>query len=241
MRKPIMDKSPAILIVEDDREIGRLVSDLLVREGFAVRVARTGSEMDALLRNAPADLIVLDLMLPGEDGLSICRRLRAQGSTPVLMLTAKGDDIDRIVGLELGADDYMPKPFNPRELLARIRAILRRSAAQPAVTPQGQRLRFADFVLDVDGRRLFKGSAEIVLSSGEFDLLCVLARHPLKVLSRDQLMEMTRGRSWEAFDRAIDVALSRLRRKIGEGEEGFLLIRTVRNAGYSLCVPVVAA
>jgi two-component system OmpR family response regulator len=236
-----------ILIVEDDREIGPLVSSLLTREGYAVRWARSGAEMDEALAQESAALVVLDLMLPGEDGLSICRRLRATGNVPILMLTAKGDDLDRIIGLELGADDYMAKPFNPRELLARIRAVLRRTA--PAATAssvvQGaprECLRFADYHFDLSSRQLKRADGtEIELSAGDFDLLSVFVHHPQRVLSRDQLMDFTKGRSWEAFDRAIDVALSRLRRKIELDPAHPSIIKTVRNGGYLLAVPVTRA
>ena len=188
----------------------------------------------------PVDLIILDLMLPGEDGMSICRRVRSRSAVAIIMLTAKTDDIDRIVGLELGADDYVGKPFNPRELVARIRSVLRRTAqaAGPRATG-GQRLRFADFVFDVEARRLMRNGGEIELSTGDYDLLVALTSHPRRLLTRDQLMDMTKGRSWEAFDRSIDVALSRLRRKIEDNPSQPLLIKTVRNAGYMLTVPVV--
>jgi len=231
--------SARILIVEDDREVGDLVGGLLAREGFDTRLARSGVEMDQALAKQPADLIILDLMLPGEDGFSICRRLRARGGIGILMLTAKGEDIDRIIGLELGADDYMAKPFNPRELLARIHSILRRIA--PAVQspgPSGSRVRFANLLFDLGARRLFRDDAEIELSTGDFDLLAVLVRHPQRLLTRDQLMEQTRGRSWEVFDRSIDVALSRLRRKIEPEPSQPSIIKTVRNAGYMFAVPV---
>jgi len=228
------------LIVEDDREISSLTKALLEREGFSSRVVENGAAMDLALAEAGADLILLDLMLPGEDGLSICRRLRATSNTPIIMVTAKSDDIDRIIGLEVGADDYVAKPFNPRELVARIRAVLRRAA--PAVTsvttPKTRRMRFADFVLDLDAHRLFRRDEEIELSTGDFDLLSVLIEHPMRVLSRDQLMDMTKGRSWEAFDRSIDVALSRLRRKIEADAAKPLVIKTIRNAGYMLAVAV---
>lgn len=230
-----------ILIVEDDREVGDLVRDFLAREGFDVRLARSGAEMDKALSEDAADLIVLDLMLPGEDGLSICRRLRARSSIPILILTAKGDDIDRIIGLELGADDYMAKPFNPRELLARIRSVLRRAIPSAVGGAAGECVKFAGFLLDLGARRLFRDGIEIQISTGDFDLLSVLARHPQRLLSRDQLMDMTRGRSWEAFDRSIDVAMSRLRRKIEPDAAQPVLIKTVRNAGYMLAVPVERA
>lgn len=230
-----------VLVVEDDREVGDLVQRLLTKEGFAVRLARSGADMDRALSEDVADLIVLDLMLPGEDGLSICRRLRARSATPIVMLTAKSDDIDRIIGLELGADDYMGKPFHPRELLARIRSVLRRAAPVPAGPEGTERLRFENFLFDLDARRLFRDGTEIELSTGDFDLLSALAMHPQRLLSRDQLMDITKGRSWEAFDRSIDVALSRLRRKIESDPSQPVLIKTVRNAGYMLAVPVTRA
>lgn len=236
-----MDARQTILVVEDDREIGELVQGLLNREGFAAHHVVSGADMDGLFETHAVDLVILDLMLPGEDGLSICRRLRAAGDLPILMLTAKGDDIDRIVGLELGADDYMAKPFNPRELLARVRAVLRRTAPAARGTPAGQRLRFAEYVFDLDARRLFRDGTEIDLSAGDFDLLAALVHNPNKVLSRDRLMDLTKGRSWEAFDRSVDVALSRLRRKLGDDPARPRLIKTVRNGGYMLAVPVERA
>ena len=229
---------PSILIVEDDREISALVQSLLAREGFQPRIAETGAEVDRALATSPTDLLLLDLMLPGEDGLSICRRLRAAGNLPIIMVTAKGDDIDRIIGLELGADDYIAKPFNPRELVARIRAVLRRTAPA-AVAPRSSRcVRFAEFVFDLDARRLYRGADEIELSTGDFDLLSVFVAHSMRVLTRDQLMDLTKGRSWEAFDRSIDVALSRLRRKIEADPVKPTLIKTVRNAGYVFATTV---
>ena len=245
-----MQTAKSILLVEDDREIGRLVGSLLTREGFIARHVVSGVEMDQALAEGgksgrPIDLVILDLMLPGEDGLSICRRLRAAGNLPILMLTAKKDDIDRIIGLEMGADDYLPKPFNPRELLARIRAILRRASpavAAPAETaaalPAAECLAFADFMFDLAAHRLFRGTTEIDLSTGDYEILAVLVRHPQRVLSRDQLLDLAKGRSWEAYDRSVDVALSRLRRKIEDDPAEPVLIKTIRNAGYMLAVPV---
>jgi two-component system OmpR family response regulator len=251
-----MQQAKAILVVEDDRDIGGLVCGLLSREGFLPRHVVSGAEMDDVLAEAgrngsPVDLVILDLMLPGEDGLSICRRLRAAGTLPILMLTAKKDDIDRIIGLEMGADDYLPKPFNPRELMARIRAILRRAApaasmaashaAAPApagTLPPGERLAFADLIFDLAAHRLFRGTVEIDLSTGDYEILAALARNPQRVLSRDQLLDLAKGRSWEAYDRSVDVALSRLRRKIEDDPTQPVLIKTVRNAGYMLAVPV---
>lgn len=230
-----------LILVEDDSEIGTLIRDLLRRDQFRVDWASNAAALDELLKAGMPDLIVLDLMLPGEDGLSICRRLRAQHAVPILMLTAKGDDIDRIIGLELGADDYLPKPFNPRELLARIRAILRRTApvAQQLGNAGQDRVRFADFCFDLAARTLHHDDgSEVPLSAGDFDLLSAFVRHPQRVLSRDQLMDLTKGRSWEAFDRSIDVALSRLRRKIESDPMHPHLIKTVRNGGYLLTATV---
>lgn len=238
----MMNKEAAvfhILIVEDDREIGALVLDLLTREGFAARLVRSGAEMDQLMMQEAVDLVVLDLMLPGEDGMSICRRLRSRSALPIIMLTAKGDDIDRIIGLEIGADDYMGKPFNPRELLARIRSVLRRTAQTASLDVVGsERRRFAGYVFDVEARRLMRDGVEIELSTGDYDLLLALTANPRRLLTRDQLMDMTKGRSWEAFDRSIDVALSRLRRKIETDPAQPALIKTIRNAGYMFTVPV---
>lgn len=231
-----------ILIVEDDREVGDLLRGVLEREGFGVHLARSGTEMDQLMAQQASDLVVLDLMLPGEDGMSICRRLRARSGIPIIMLTAKSDDIDRIIGLELGADDYMGKPFNPRELVARIRSVLRRTARAVGEKQSGvQCLRFADFIFDVEARRLWRKGQEIELSTGDYDLLMALTSNPRRLLSRDQLMDMTKGRTWEAFDRSIDVALSRLRRKIETDPAQPELIKTVRNAGYMLMATVEPA
>jgi two-component system OmpR family response regulator len=231
-----------ILIVEDDREIGSLLADFLKREGYAAVVAGDGAAMDrALLQSAPPDLIVLDLMLPGEDGLSICRRLRAKSAVPILMLTAKDEDIDRIVGLELGADDYLGKPFNPRELLARIRAILRRAETSPSAQA-ARRIGFGVLIADLDARSLAGADgAAIELTSAEFDLLACFLERPKRVLSRDQLLDWTRGRTADPFDRTIDVSVSRLRRKLAAADpDAATSIKTVRNGGYLFAADVRA-
>jgi two-component system OmpR family response regulator len=222
-----------ILIVEDDRDIRGLLADFLKREGFAVELAEDGAAADRILARVAPDLVVLDLMLPGEDGLSICRRLRARGATPILMLTAKNDDIDRIVGLELGADDYLGKPFNPRELLARIRAILRR-AEVPARASERRRRSFANFVVDLDARSVERSDGTgVPLTSAEFDLLACFVERPRRVLTRDQLLDWTRGRSADPFDRTIDVTVSRLRKKLETADPAAPpLVTTVRNGGY---------
>ena len=224
-----------LLIVEDDPEISRLVSDFMRREGFQVEVADTAGAMDAVLQRLRPELIILDLMLPGEDGLSICRRLRQSDDIPILMLSAKSDEIDRVVGLELGADDYLTKPFGPRELLARVRALLRR-AQGASQRKASRRFAFDCFVVDLDARsiEIADRAAQIPmqLTSAEFDLLSCFVQRPRRVLSRDQILDWTRGRSAEPFDRTVDMLISRLRRKLETASPGSNLITTVRNGGY---------
>jgi two-component system OmpR family response regulator len=230
-----------IAVVEDDREIRSMVVDLLKREGFTVVGCGTTAEFDQLHARQRIDLAILDVMLPGEDGLSLCRRLRARGEVPVMMVTARGDEIDRIVGLEIGADDYLPKPFNPRELIARARAILRRTRDQQRVVSvlPVERYRFAGWAIDVGARNVVDPAGEALeLTGGEFDLLLCFVTHPQRVLNRDQLLDWTRGRSASAFDRAVDVQLSRLRRKLSTREGGEELIKTVRGGGYQFTRPV---
>ncbi len=229
-------EQPYIIIVEDDPEIQTLLKDYLVKHDFSADIANGGAALDHLLSyKGMPDLIVLDVMLPGEDGLSICRRLRTNSRVPIIMLTAKGEDIDRIIGLEMGADDYLPKPFNPRELVARIRAILRRT--EQSLNIDTDQLSVGPLTVDLDARCVMdqKGD-EINLTSAEFDLLECFVTRPGRVLSRDQLMDWTRGRKAEALDRTIDVQVSRLRKKIEDGSEP--MIKTLRNAGYLLSAPV---
>jgi two-component system OmpR family response regulator len=227
-----------ILLVDDDEEIRRLTADLLGREGFLVELAADGREMDRVMERVQPDLVVLDLMLPGEDGLSICRRLRTTGNMPILMLTAKSDETDRVVGLEIGADDYVVKPFGPRELLARIRALLRRATAAP-VQAATRRFAFEGFVIDLDARQLLGAGGDLIaLTSAEFDLLSCFVLRPRRVLSRDQILDWTHGRSADPFDRTVDILVSRLRKKLDALSPGCNLINTVRNGGYLLTVPV---
>jgi two-component system OmpR family response regulator len=236
-----MNETPHILVVDDHREIRDAVSRYLERNGLRASAARDAADMDAMLASGRFDLIVLDVMMPGEDGLSVCRRLAAEGRVPILMLTALGEDIDRIVGLELGADDYLAKPFNPRELLARIKSILRRSARpEPqAGSLSGRRVAFADWELDTDRRVLIAADgAETDLTTAEFRLLTVLLERPRLVLSRDQLLDLTAGRSARAFDRTIDNQVSRLRRKIEKDPARPEIIATVRSGGYCLATEV---
>jgi|TARA_R110002072_G_scaffold2069_2_gene17397 two-component system OmpR family response regulator len=239
-----MTETPHILVVDDHREIRDAVIRYLEKNGFRATAARDAVEMDAKLAAGRFDLIVLDVMMPGEDGLSVCRRLSAGGSAPILMLTALGEDTDRIVGLEIGADDYLPKPFNPRELLARIKAILRR-AERPEPSAgrlSGHQVRFADWVLDTDRRVLISDArgAEVVLTTAEFKLLTVFLERPRFVLSRDQLLDLTSGRAAQVFDRSIDNQVSRLRRKIERDPSLPEIIMTVRGGGYSLATDVSA-
>jgi len=231
-----MSDDARILVVDDDARLRDLLVRYLGENGFRVRSAADAAGMDAERRREPADLLVLDLMLPGEDGLSICRRLRTEDDQlPIIMLTARGEEVDRIVGLEMGADDYLPKPFNPRELLARIRAVLRRRGAGPggAAAPlQGGKVSFGPFTLDLATRQLTRDDEPLPLTSGEFSVLKVLVEHERRPLSRDQLMELARGREHEAFDRAIDVQISRLRKLIEDSASQPRYIQTVWGFGY---------
>jgi two-component system OmpR family response regulator len=234
-----MSRQPRIVVVEDDPEIRSLLRDYLQRQGFRVDAADGAPALDRLIAQLGVpDLVVLDIMLPGEDGLSICRRLRAASRVPIIMLTARGEDIDRIIGLEIGADDYLPKPFNPRELTARIRAVLRRLDG-PA-EPRRRRLAVGGYIVDLDSRTVVDASSgPVELTAADFDLLACFVTRPGRVLSRDQLMDLTRGRRAEALDRTIDVQVSRLRKKLETGPVP--LIKTVRSAGYVLAVPVEEA
>ncbi len=230
------NSSHKILVVDDDPRLRDLLRRYLGEQGFTVLVAENATAMNTLWLRERFDLLVLDLMMPGEDGLSICRRLRgANDQTPIIMLTAKGEDVDRIVGLEMGADDYLPKPFNPRELIARIHAVLRRRGpaeipGAPSETPET--FAFGDFVLNLATRTLKKNDEEITLTTGEFSVLKVFARHPRQPLSREKLMEMARGREYEVFDRSLDVQISRLRKLIEPDASNPRFIQTVWGLGY---------
>jgi two-component system phosphate regulon response regulator OmpR len=232
--KPI--RNDRVLIVDDDARIRDLLNRYLKQEGFEVWLAEDAKVMDKLMLRDTVDLIVLDLMLPGEDGLSICRRLRNQNNrTPIIMLTAKGEDVDRIVGLEIGADDYLAKPFNPRELLARIHAVLRRRPtpeAPGAPSSEAEVVRFGPFELDLGRRLLMKNGQEVGLTTGEFSMLKVLVRHPRQPLSRDKLAQLARGREFEPFDRSLDVQMSRLRKLIEEDPSAPRYLQTVWGLGY---------
>jgi len=237
-----MDNQGSVLVVDDDAEIRDLVAEYLTQNGYRVSTARDGPALWRALETESPDLLVLDLMLPGEDGLALCRDLRATSDLPVIMLTARGDEIDRIIGIEMGADDYLGKPFNPRELLARIRSVLRRARALPASQNQAKRLRFAGWTLDCTARHLVDRDGVIVpLSGAQFRLLAVFLQHPESVLDREKLMDLTLGREATPFDRSIDVQVSRLRQLLRDGGREPRIIKTVRNGGYVLAAAVERA
>ncbi|MBP6899536.1 MAG: two-component system response regulator OmpR [Burkholderiaceae bacterium] len=244
MSTAVPHRPDRIAVVDDDARIRDLLRRYLTQEGFEVLLAEDGKSLARLQTRETIDLIVLDLMLPGEDGLSICRRLRgANDTTPIIMLTAKVEDVDRIVGLEVGADDYLPKPFNPRELLARIHAVLRRRPppeAPGAPSKEAQVVSFGPFSFDLSLRRLTKDGEPLPLTTGEFSMLKALVRHPRQPLSRDKLAQLARGREFEPFDRSLDVQVSRLRKLIEPDPSSPRYIQTVWGVGY-VFVPDEAA
>ncbi|MGY3946302.1 DNA-binding response regulator [Aeromonas allosaccharophila] len=230
-----------ILVVDDHSEIRDLLKRFLEQHGLRVSCARDGKEMKRLLEEREFDLLVLDLMMPGEDGLTLCRELRVKSNLPIIMLTAMGEETDRIIGLEMGADDYLAKPFNPRELLARIKAVMRRTQAEtpPAAETLTRDLRFDRWLLDVNRRELVdEDGVGLSLSTAEFDLLKVFLERPQRVLSRDQLLDLARGREAVAFDRAIDTLVSRLRRKLERDPKNPELIKTIWGGGYMFSADV---
>jgi two-component system OmpR family response regulator len=236
-----MNEQPHILVVDDDREIRTLLSEYLEKNGYRVTAVAEGKAMRRALEQSHIDLIVLDLMLPGEDGLTLCRDLRTRSQIPIIMLTALGEEIDRVLGLEVGADDYLPKPFSPRELLGRIRAILRRTAHMPR-DPDPSNVagyRFAEWQLDLTTRTLtHTDGSQVPLNGAEFRLLSILLNHAPRVLSRAQLMELLRGREHDPFDRSIDVRVSRLRQTLRDDARAPRIIKTVYGEGYVVGVPV---
>jgi two-component system, OmpR family, response regulator len=240
-----MTEAPHILIVDDHREIRDLVSRALSKDGFRVSTAADGRAMRKVLADSRIDLILLDLMLPGEDGLSLCRAVRAESNVPIIMLTAKGEEVDRVIGLEMGADDYLPKPFGSRELIARIKAVLRRSIDKVAATEadkRPKRYRFDRWQLDTGARDLLRDDGVAVpLSTGEYDLLIALVERPQRVLNRDQLLDLARGRAANALDRSIDTQVSRLRKKIERDPNDPKLIKTVWGGGYMFTPEVTSA
>jgi two-component system OmpR family response regulator len=240
-----MNEAPHVLIVDDEPRIRTMLHRYLTGEGLKVSVAGDGAAMRAILEREAIDLVLLDLMMPGEDGLSLARYIRQRSDIPVIMLTGKGDLIDRVVGLEAGADDYITKPFELREVLARIRTVIRRSAPRVTDTasappaPAGEALVFEGWRLDLVRRELQRqGGAPVSLTAGEFELLRVFASHPNRVLSREQLIDMVKGREWAAYDRAVDTQVGRLRKKIETDPGDPTLIKTVRGGGYVFAAAV---
>ena len=233
-----MTAAPRILVVDDDPEIRKLLARYVESQGFRVALAASCRELHEQLATHQVDLIVLDVMLPDGSGLDACRDLRAaRSNVPIILLTALKEDVDRIIGLEIGADDYLGKPFNPRELIARVRAVLRRRGDVPAEVPSEKVYRFKGYTADPQTRRVTNADGDVDLTGAEFDLLKTFLERPGRVLSRDQLLDLTRGREGDGFDRSIDVLVSRLRRKLGKDTQ---LIKTVRNGGYQLAVKVDA-
>jgi two-component system OmpR family response regulator len=236
-----MDNPDHILIVDDDAEIRGLLRDYLRKNGYEASVAADGKAMWAALARGRVDLIVLDLMLPGDDGLTLCRKLRADADTPVIMLTARGEETDRIVGLEMGADDYLAKPFSPRELLARIKSVLRRYRSLPMNlrADDAREIAFAGWRLDTVARHLVSPDRVVTsLSGAEYQLLRVFLSHPNHVLTRDQLMLLSKGHEADPLDRSIDIAVSRLRHRLADDPADPKIIKTVRGEGYVLAVEV---
>lgn len=220
-----------ILVVDDDPALCELLSDYLGESGYTVATVGDGKAMRRALAHGMPDAIVLDLMLPGEDGLALARELRSQSEVPILMLSARGEEIDRVVGLEVGADDYLAKPFSPRELLARLRALLRRARFVPGQS-SGNAFAFGPYVLDTAARRLLRDGAEVRLTGAEFDLLHMFVERPNRVLTRDMLVDRLKGYDRDPFDRSIDIRVTRLRRKIEVDPTAPAYIRTVRGEGY---------
>ncbi|MBV1904444.1 MAG: response regulator [Pseudomonadales bacterium] len=233
-----MEEQARLLVVDDDVEIRELMQEYLEKQGFAVLTAEDGLAMDEVLaREASVDLIILDLMLPGEGGLSIASRVKADKDLPIIIVSAQGEDIDRIVGLEVGADDYISKPFNPRELLARIRAVLRRSGKDESESapPSSSVLKFGSFELDLTAHRLTRFGEMVALTSGEFDLLSILLKNPNRVLDRDRILDLLTGAERSPFDRSIDVRITRLRGKIEPDPAEPVYIKTIWGKGYMFC------
>jgi two-component system phosphate regulon response regulator OmpR len=224
-----------LLVVDDDPEIRELTSEYLTQQGFDVHCVDGGEAMDAWLADHEVDLVILDLMLPGEHGLSLAKRLKGEGDIPIIIVSAQGDDVDRIVGLEVGADDYVSKPFNPRELLARVRAVLRRSRRSQEPAGREDEVRFGPFTLHLSSHQLSRDGELVPLTSGEFDLLAILAANPNKVLHRDRILDLLTGAERSPFDRSIDVRVTRLRGKIERDPSRPTYIKTIWGKGYMFC------
>ena len=234
-----MTDHPHLLLVDDERDIRDPLAAYLTKQGYRVTKAEDAATARKLLAAYAIELVILDIMMPGEDGLSLCRHIRANSDTPVILLTARAEDTDRIVGLEMGADDYLVKPFNPRELVARIKAVLRRSAGGQVRAPEGGAYAFGPWILKVGERELVgEDGVAVPLSTGEFNLLSALVARPRQVLTRDQLLDLAQGREAEAFDRAVDNQVSRLRKKIEANPKEPKLVKTVWGGGYTLAADV---
>jgi two-component system OmpR family response regulator len=229
-----MNDTAHIVIVDDQKEICEVVQEYLSGEGYRVSTANDGAEMRRVIAQSPADLVILDLMLPGEDGLTLARALREESNVGIIILTGRGETVDRIIGLEMGADDYLPKPFHLRELLARVKTVLRRVRTQSAERPAARaRARFAGWHLDLSSRELWSPAGqEVRLTTGEFDLLSAFVSNANQVLSRDRLLDLARNREAGPFDRTIDVQVGRLRRKLEDDSQRPTMIKTVRGSGY---------
>jgi two-component system OmpR family response regulator len=236
-----MSETGHILVVDDQQEICDLVREYLTDEGFRVSTANDGAGLRGEMARSRIDLVILDLMLPGEDGLQLARELRGESDIGIIMLTGRSETVDRIIGLEMGADDYLPKPFHLRELLARVRSVMRRAASRAEEKAGGQRsrVRFVDWMLDLSSRELLSPSGQDVrLTTGEFELLAAFVDHPNQVLSRDRLLDLSRHREAGPFDRTIDVQVGRLRRKLEDDPKNPAMIKTVRGGGYMFTPPV---
>ena len=234
-----MSDRAKLLVVDDDPELRELITAYLSKQGYDIVAVGDGRAMDQALSASSIDLVILDLMLPGEDGLTIANRLKNTTDVPIIIVSAQGEDVDRIVGLEIGADDYIGKPFNPRELLARVRAVLRRVRGSAIVGAAGRLVQFADFRLDLNAHMLSKDGTTVPLTSGEFDLLGILVRHPNQVLDRDRILDLLTGAERSPFDRSIDVRITRLRSKIEPDPASPVFIRTIWGKGYMFCPDVL--
>jgi len=228
-----------LLVVDDDPELRELITAYLSKQGYEIVAVADGGAMDHAFAAGGVDLVILDLMLPGEDGLDIAKRLKQTTDVPIIIVSAQGEEIDRIVGLEVGADDYIGKPFNPRELLARVRAVLRRVRGSGTVGPLARVVEFGDFRLDLNAHLLTRDGTTVPLTSGEFDLLGILVRHPNQVLDRDRILDLLTGAERSPFDRSIDVRITRLRSKIEPDPSSPVFIRTIWGKGYMFCPDVL--
>ena len=234
-----MSDRAKLLVVDDDPELRELITAYLSKQGYDIVAVGDGNAMDQAFANNDIDLVILDLMLPGEDGLTIAKRLKQNSNVPIIIVSAQGEDVDRIVGLEVGADDYIGKPFNPRELLARVRAVLRRATGSGPTAAPMRVVEFGEFRMDLNAHLLSRNGSTVALTSGEFDLLGILVRHPNQVLDRDRILDLLTGAERSPFDRSIDVRITRLRSKIEPDPTSPIFIRTIWGKGYMFCPDVI--